>query len=116
MINILIIARAGPGVLAIGSAATIPIAYVLDFVVHGEKPVMRELSGCSLILISLSLALSRPGLDSAGPAKVLNGLSSWRWAGVASPGRKDEQGKRLSGPACDPESLQDEVDGSRRRR
>merc|ERR1719454_2675023 len=41
MINIFIIAKAGAGVLAVGSAASIPIAFVLDLVFHSEMPMVR---------------------------------------------------------------------------
>jgi drug/metabolite transporter (DMT)-like permease len=63
LLNIFIIAKAGPGVLAVGSAMSIPIAYVMDFVVHGEAPATRELTGCTFIIFALALTLSRPDLS-----------------------------------------------------
>merc|ERR1719460_372435 len=58
MINIFIIAKAGAGVLAVGSAASIPIAFVLDFYFHAEIPMTRELAGCFLIIFSVGLTLN----------------------------------------------------------
>merc|ERR1719235_1530566 len=60
MINIFIIAKAGAGVLAVGSAASIPIAFVLDFYFHSEMPMTRELAGCFLIIFSVGLTLAGP--------------------------------------------------------
>jgi hypothetical protein len=62
LLNIYIIAKAGPGVLAVGSAMSIPIAYAMDFVVHGDIPAEREITGCIFIVFALSITLSRPDL------------------------------------------------------
>lgn len=104
MINIYIIAKAGPGVLAIGSAASIPIAFVLDLLFHGEKPAARECAGCSLIITSVGLTLARPSLETARRALPSFGAES------------KAEGKLGTQSSRDLESLLDEVDGSRRRR
>jgi drug/metabolite transporter (DMT)-like permease len=75
LLNIFIIAKAGPGVLAVGSAMSIPIAYVMDFVLHGEAPGEREMTGCALIIVARALTLSDPALTWDSGADVLRRAS-----------------------------------------
>merc|ERR1719379_2913589 len=102
MINIFIIAKAGAGVLAVGSAASIPIAFVLDFYFHSEIPMTRELAGCFLIILSVGLTLAGPSADSGRKllAPFLAKSDSGTW--------KDSGDAQLA--------LDLEADGSRRRR
>jgi drug/metabolite transporter (DMT)-like permease len=107
MINIFIIAKAGPGVLAIGSAASIPIAFALDLLVHGEIPGPRELAGCSLIVASVGLTLASQSAETIGGA-ILS------LAKISGQGKSEGQASAES--VRDLEGLLDEGDGSRRRR
>jgi drug/metabolite transporter (DMT)-like permease len=101
VINILIIAKAGAGVLAIGSAASIPIAFVLDLLLHSETPMVRELSGCSLIILSVGLTVASPDVDLT--QKVFSRF-------IEKTGQGKESGRDVEA------HLDDEADGSRRRR
>jgi drug/metabolite transporter (DMT)-like permease len=76
LLNIFIIAKAGPGVLAVGSAMSIPIAYVMDFAVHGETPAKREITGCVLIMFALALTLSRPDLQWESSAEYVRQVTA----------------------------------------
>merc|ERR1719389_794704 len=65
-LTVLVIAEAGPVVLAVGSTASIPIGFLLDFLLHSQLLHPRQTCACVLIVTAMAVLLGSPKNGTGG--------------------------------------------------